>query len=188
MIDTGGQEAGGAGAAHDEDTGARSAEFLVGFLEKLNALAERQGRSVAVLCVRLQGLDEFLDELPGTARRVALREVAERLAASVRATDTVARAPDGAFLLALADLAGREGADAAATRLLAQFQREIRAGTGSRTLGAGIGVALFPDDARLPDDLVRLARTAAAHTRRDAGRIVFHRPPPAGAAPPDEVG
>ncbi|HEX2105787.1 MAG TPA: diguanylate cyclase [Solirubrobacteraceae bacterium] len=118
----------------------------------------RQERPLAALALDLGGLETVGDD--------GVVEVARALRRAVRAQDTVARAGGGA-LFVLAPETDRY----AATQLAARVRDAVAdavAGMRPQPPPAGVGVALYPHDARGPEPLIAHAAAAALQATRDA--------------------
>lgn len=128
------------------------------FLDRLETAAARQrrfdGRGTAVLFVDLDGFKQVNDGFGHEAGDVVLREVAARLLASVRGTDTVGRLGGDEFAVICEDT-GREEALVVAHRILDAFREPISAAEHEHAIGLSVGVALAP-----PYDFDELVRRA----------------------------
>jgi diguanylate cyclase (GGDEF)-like protein/excisionase family DNA binding protein len=127
---------------------------------------------VSVLMIDLDSFKAYNDRHGHQAGDRLLQRLATRLVASVRGQDVVCRYGGDEFAIVLPDTS-EPGARAVAEKILAVMDEG-----GSRTarVGASIGIATFPDDARQPRDLVAVADTAlyvAKHLGR--GRAVSAR-------------
>jgi diguanylate cyclase (GGDEF)-like protein len=138
---------------YDPLTGLPNQALFEDRLRQSMARADRRRGAVAVLLVRLAR---------GHSER-ELRGIADRLAHSVRRTDTVARLDSGAFAVIQTDL---DHFDAAA--FLAEKLIEALGHAGEQ---ASVGVAIYPDDDRDAAALVAKAKAAMADT---GGGFAFH--------------
>ncbi|MFS2055783.1 diguanylate cyclase domain-containing protein, partial [Variovorax sp. CT11-76] len=86
-------------AHHDTLTGLPNRKLLDERLQQALAHAARHGQPVAVLYLDLDGFKQLNDTLGHEAGDLALREIARRLQALVRQTDTVARIGGDEFVL-----------------------------------------------------------------------------------------
>ncbi|ABL80653.1 MULTISPECIES: PAS domain S-box protein [unclassified Nocardioides] len=128
------------------------------FLDRLETAAARQrrfeGRGTAVLFLDLDGFKQVNDGFGHEAGDAVLREVAARLLASVRGTDTVGRLGGDEFAVICEDT-GSEEALVVAQRILDALHDPIRVGDHDHPIGLSIGVALAP-----PYDFDELVRRA----------------------------
>ena len=128
------------------------------FLDRLETAAARQrrfdGRGTAVLFIDLDGFKQVNDGFGHESGDAVLREVAARMLASVRGTDTVGRLGGDEFVVICEDT-GREEALVVAQRILDALHDPIRVGDHDHPVGLSIGVALAP-----PYDFEELVRRA----------------------------
>jgi diguanylate cyclase (GGDEF)-like protein/PAS domain S-box-containing protein len=148
--------------------------FLDRFAHAL-AQARRNDTGLALLFVDLDRFKEVNDRYGHHVGDEVLREIAQRLARCVRASDTVARLGGDEFAVLLGELRSREAAEAVARKIcLACLQPVVRAGE-KIVVGASIGISLYPADGLEEATLIRNADGAmyrAKHLGR--GRYGFH--------------
>jgi len=141
----------------DPETGLRRAAALREAAEAELARAARFGRPLAVLTIALQ--------LPAPPSRHALQRFAAALRHQTRGFDLVGRADDGGFFVLLPE-ATRPEAMAVAQRI--HQQAAACFGGGAAPAGPGrpalvrVGVATFPQQGMLLDELLTAARTSLA--------------------------
>ncbi|CAA9389776.1 MAG: diguanylate cyclase/phosphodiesterase (GGDEF & EAL domains) with PAS/PAC sensor(s) [uncultured Quadrisphaera sp.] len=162
-------------AAHDGLTGLANRSAMLERLDDALAGAARDGTGVAVLFVDLDGFKAVNDSAGHRVGDAVLEQVAQRLGASLRSSDVLARAGGDEFVAILTGLdpldaarvAHRAGAD-----VVAALERPITVGGTSVRVSASVGVALHPDDAGTGEEL--LSRADAAMYRAKAageGRV-----------------
>jgi diguanylate cyclase (GGDEF)-like protein len=132
-------------ATHDHLTGLATMRVAEDRLHVACTAARRANEKVALLFVDLDGFKEINDRHGHEAGDAALREVAGRLRRSVRAEDTVARVGGDEFVLILAGLQDAWAAGKVAETICGVVAAPIRAADFTATLGASIGIAVFPD-------------------------------------------
>ena len=131
--------------------------------------ARRDGLQLALLFVDLDGFKQVNDTLGHDQGDVLLVEAARRIGASVRTSDTVARLGGDEFTVILPGLDRMAGIDRIAEAMLALLNRPFKLGAASPSISASIGIALFPDDADAPEELLRQA-DQAMYAAKQAGR------------------
>jgi diguanylate cyclase (GGDEF)-like protein len=89
-----------------------------------------------------------------------LKEVAARLRACVRESDTVARLGGDEFVIVLADLVQAEDVDPVAAKISDSLARPIDIGDREAYVGGSIGISLFPRDGEHGEILLRNADMA----------------------------
>lgn len=147
-------------ATHDALTELPNRRLFLDRLGQALAAAGRKGRRVALLFIDLDGFKQVNDGHGHEMGDALLREVAVRMAASSRAEDTIARLGGDEFGALLIDVEQVDDAVVVARKLLAAVEGAPAALGLANDLGASIGVAVFPDDGRDADALLRAADDA----------------------------
>lgn len=140
------------------------------FRESLDDLVENaalSGRPAALLFVDLDRFKAVNDCFGHAAGDLLLRQVAQRLAALVKAQvkggATIARLGGDEFAIVLPDGSG-DRAEKLAQRIVKDMARPFPLGdegrAGAAVVGASVGWALAPFDANTPEDLLRCADLA----------------------------
>jgi diguanylate cyclase (GGDEF)-like protein/hemerythrin-like metal-binding protein len=139
-----------------------------------NALASaaRGKHLLALLLVDLDGFKAVNDEYGHFAGDAVLRQVARRLASSIREIDTVARLGGDEFVIVLSEIRQRADAGVLAARVINSVSVPITVGEASLAVGASIGIAVYPDDGTDIDALVGRA-DAAMYAAKRGGRNRF---------------
>lgn len=104
-----------------------------------------------------------------------LRVVSDRLRAASRAVDVVGRHGGDEFMLMLDSVSDRPTLDAMAQRLIDSLKQPISTSVGMVSIGASLGFAQFPDDARDLDSLKKAADLAMYEAKRKRSGWVFFR-------------
>ena len=162
-------------AHHDALTSLPNRLLLKDRFELAVAQAARSDTLVALLMMDLDGFKRVNDTLGHDAGDRVLIAVANILRATVRTTDTVARLGGDEFVVLLGSL--READEAA--RVTAKSLQAVAAAAqiGKPALGVtvSIGVALFPQDGKTLDALLRCADYAMYRAKDGGGnRYWFH--------------
>lgn len=169
-------------AAHrDPVTGVHNAAFWHELAGRALERARVLRSSVALLLIHLDGR-ELLDQRGQRVREAALRQVAERIAGSVRGDDLLGRLPGPDLALLLAQVSSADLAE-----LVERLRSAVRgievAGVGALTVS--IGAAVYPENADTLEGLMEAADLAliAAQTHlRDQAR--YSKITPTGPAAP----
>lgn len=158
-------------AFHDALTQLPNRLLLLDRMKQALAGAARSGHEVAVCFLDLDGFKEVNDRQGHQAGDRLLVAIAERIAASIRVTDTAARLGGDEFVLLLAPLSGDEWR-AILERLMRTVEVPIPLGEGqSVRVGISIGVALSRGRTQA-EVLVAEADEAMLHAKRGGkGRI-----------------
>lgn len=129
----------------------------------------RERRSFALVMIDLDGFKALNDRFGHDAGDELLCDVADALIAALRAQDTVARLGGDEFCV-LAPQTDRPGSPQLATRII---RAVARASAGVEAVRASVGIALFPQDGRSVEELMRAADQrlfAAKRARRGGAR------------------
>ena len=132
----------------------------------------------AVLVLDLERFSFVNDSFGRQAGDELLRQVGRRLQEVVAPSGTVARVADDAFALVFTDL--REDADVARLveeRVAARMSEPFDVNGQELRVAFKCGVALYPDDGRDADALLRNAETALKNAKVSAERYLFYATP-----------
>jgi diguanylate cyclase (GGDEF)-like protein len=141
--------------------------------EAFKRMAAHAGRNVSPLAVMLLDLDHFKqlnDQHGHESGDRALAMVGSIIGSTIRASDFAARFGGEEFLVLLPDT-GREAAMVVAEKLRSEIERAELVGIGP--ISASLGLALLPEDAGEPDELLRKA-DRALYTAKESGRNRIH--------------
>ncbi len=134
--------------------------------------ARRDGKPLALLFLDLDRF-KFVNDTQGhEAGDRLLQEVAGRLRACVRGTDTVGRLGGDEFLVLLREVARPEDAAIVARKIIAAIGEPVDIGGSEAKVGCSIGIALLGDNEATLDSLLRAADTAM-YAAKEAGRNTF---------------
>lgn len=153
-------------AMHDPLTGLANRALVTERLAHALARSGRTGEPTGVAFVDLDMFKKVNDRFGHQVGDQVLREVAARLSAGVRPTDTAGRVGGDEFLVVFEGLT--DGVDDTAERLRAELARPIRCGEVAVAVTASVGVAVaVGGDDVTPDALI--ARADEALYRAKAG-------------------
>jgi diguanylate cyclase (GGDEF)-like protein/PAS domain S-box-containing protein len=131
--------------------------------------ARRDGLFLALLFIDLDQFKEINDRFGHEMGDALLVEAASRIAACVRASDTLARLGGDEFVVILPGLDQLNSAERVAQQIIATLNRPFLLGDGTGTVSASIGIALHPSDATDPEQLLRNA-DQAMYAAKNGGR------------------
>jgi diguanylate cyclase (GGDEF)-like protein len=152
---------------HDALTGLAN---RVGFrqqLERTLARVRRHGECVAVLCLDLDHFKSVNDTLGHPVGDILLKQVAERLRACARDTDTVARLGGDEFVVIQAALRAPEDASALAVRIVEALRNPFDLDGQQVAISTSIGLSTAPGDGMDPDELLKNADLALYRAKAD---------------------
>jgi diguanylate cyclase (GGDEF)-like protein/PAS domain S-box-containing protein len=156
-------------ASHDGLTGLPNRTLLQDRLNKALALARRNQRQVAVMYLDLDHFKDINDSHGHAAGDALLAEVARRLTTLVRDTDTVARLGGDEFVIVLESLGECDAAAYRARAIVQAISSPFRYKGRELYTSASVGVAMYPSDGVVPDDLLKHA-DSAMYRAKESGR------------------
>lgn len=137
------------------------------------AAALRRHELLAVCMMDLDGFKPINDTFGHKAGDRLLQEVAFRLENVLRGDDTAARIGGDEFALLLGGLKSPNECEQILNRILNEVQRPVLIDGQSVSVGASVGVSLFPGDVQDSDQLLRHA-DQAMYKAKEAGKGRFH--------------
>ena len=167
-------------AHHDHLTGLPNRNLLNDRMNHALARVRRNGGRMAVLYVDLDRFKPINDTFGHEAGDTVLREVADRLVACVRSSDTVARVGGDEFVVVVEEVSRSAEAARVAGKIIEALGRTFEVKGTACTLGASVGVAVFPDDGYTLDDVCKAADVAmyrVKHSGRN-GYCFYSQPDP----------
>ncbi len=157
---------------HDALTGLPNRVLLS---EQLRVAIDRAGRlkkCLGLLMIDADGFKQVNDALGHQAGDKLLCELAARLSASVRPTDTVARLGGDEFLVILLDLQRPGQAQAIATTILENISRPVEIDGARAVVTVSIGVATCPENGLDMETLMECADQAMYAAKRRGKNVV----------------
>ncbi|MEP7069653.1 MAG: PAS domain S-box protein, partial [Usitatibacter sp.] len=150
-------------AYHDNLTGLPNRGLLQDRLARSIARAERAGRKVAVLFIDLDNFKNINDTLGHDVGDELLRQVSRRLSECVRLEDTIARQGGDEFIVLLDNLDDGRSASVVAQKVLNALRQPLNLGGNEQHVSGSVGIALYPEDGRDAQTLMKNADTAMFH-------------------------
>ena len=159
-------------ATHDVLTGLANRASFNDRLQDALSYAKRDEHLVAVHLLDLDRFKAINDTLGHHIGDLLLKEVANRIKAQTRVTDVVARLGGDEFVIVQTHLASSSAASILAEKIVKELGRTFVLEGQEIHSGTSIGIALFPDDAEDPANLVKLA-DLALYEAKNHGRYNF---------------
>jgi diguanylate cyclase (GGDEF)-like protein/PAS domain S-box-containing protein len=157
-------------ALHDPLTGLANRALLKDRAAQEVYRAQRNGKRLGVAFIDLDGFKPINDMLGHEVGDKVLKDVAQRLSASLRSHDTLARQGGDEFIVLLPDIDDRQSACILGQKLLNVFQVPITIDNDvGYPLKASIGISLFPDDGEHFEELVVRADMAMYRAKQAGG-------------------
>jgi diguanylate cyclase (GGDEF)-like protein/PAS domain S-box-containing protein len=162
-------------AYYDTLTGLPNRSLFFDRLEQQLARASREKSGVGLVLIDLDRFRMVNDSLGRQAGDALLKSVADRIKASIRAQDTVARLGANTFAIALTGAWRAERlARFVETGNRELFNRPYWIGGEELRVSATVGVAVFPEDAKLPEMLVANAEAALRSAKQQNVPLLFY--------------
>ena len=130
--------------------------------------ARRSHGRIALLLVDLDRFQSINDDYGHAIGDEVLRGMADRLRATVREVDTVARLSGDQFAIALSGIGSGADAERMAEKVIASLGEPMRVLGVPLEVGASVGIAMFSGGELSPSELGRRAEQAM-HAAKDAG-------------------
>ncbi len=156
-------------AFHDALTGLPNRRLFENRLELALAQAERYGTIFATMFIDLDGFKHINDTLGHEVGDELLLAVTKRLKERTRDSDTLARMGGDEFALIITNLRYKDDAIRVGQSYLALFQDIFEVPSHSLSVGASIGISLYPSDGRDLSSLLRHA-DSAMYQAKNAGK------------------
>lgn len=153
-------------AMHDAVTGLPNRVLLQERLNQAIAVCQRHNRILAVLFIDLDGFKSVNDKLGHKIGDDLLCAVGARISRSVRRTDTVARLGGDEFVVLLVEISAPDDATTVAGKILVQFHLPFDLDQQHVSVGASIGIALYPVSGDNAELLIRNADQAMYKAKR----------------------
>nr|WP_306793069.1 GGDEF domain-containing protein [Desulfopila inferna] len=153
-------------ANHDPLTGLPNLRLARERLHSAVTLSRRKGWMTAVMFIDLDGFKDVNDSHGHDIGDQVLQEVADRLEESLRQADTVARIGGDEFLVIQTEVPHRLAAAKVAGKIVQKVSEPIIIGGNEITIGASIGIAVYPQDGEESRVLMKKADDAMYYTKR----------------------
>jgi diguanylate cyclase (GGDEF)-like protein/PAS domain S-box-containing protein len=155
-------------AFHDPVTGLANRPLFVERVRHAVARSRREGMGIGVIFLDLDDFKTINDSLGHAAGDVVLVNVAQRLSASVRTSDTPARFGGDEFAILLEDVENAQEAADAAERIVAGLSDPFVVDQKNLSVRASLGISVSEKDAVSDaEELIRNADAAMYIAKRD---------------------
>jgi diguanylate cyclase (GGDEF)-like protein/PAS domain S-box-containing protein len=161
-------------ANHDPLTGLPNRLMFNERLQQALASAQRTGDHVGVLFVDLDRFKNVNDTLGHTIGDKLLQQVAARIGACVRGTDTVARLGGDEFALILTNVQNDEDAQVVAQKVLDALRPAFEVESHEIYITASIGIACCPPAGEMAETLLQRA-DVAMYSAKSVGKDTFRQ-------------
>ncbi|MBT2583865.1 PAS domain S-box protein [Planococcus sp. ISL-109] len=135
-------------------------------LQKAILQANQSGKKVAVLMLDGRKFKQINDQFGHDAGDAVIKEMAKRLQSCIRPIDTPARLGGDEMGVIFPELDSIEVAENTAKRILESYEAPVVFNGFEITMGAEIGIAIYPDDAINEKQLIKCADTALYEAKK----------------------
>jgi diguanylate cyclase (GGDEF)-like protein/PAS domain S-box-containing protein len=156
-------------ALHDGLTGLPNRSLMEDVLAHAIALANRNGKRVAVLMLDLDRFKNVNDSFGHHIGDRLLEAVAVRLRNCLRESDIVARLGGDEFVIGLPMVDKHQDVEQVASKVLSTLAAPFEIEGHGLKIGASIGICEYPSDGENPRDLLQAADTAM-YEAKNSGR------------------
>jgi len=160
-------------AHHDSLTGLANRVAFQKALERNLKAASHKDEKLALLQIDLDFFKEVNDTFGHHVGDKLLCEIARRLKAVVRPTDSLARLGGDEFAIIMPHLAHSGNASHLAQDIITQIGQTVDLEGTQTQIGCSIGITIWPDDAAEPDSLLKNADLAMYQAKAE-GRNCYH--------------
>ena len=159
-------------ALNDPLTGLANRRLLADRMSMALVHARRNKSAMAVVYLDLDGFKQINDTLGHGTGDILLKMVAERLVATVREEDTVARVGGDEFILALWHVSGAGYAATAASRAIEAVSQPYGIEGNTVSITTSAGVSIYPVHGGDADTLMKSA-DLALYAAKSAGKNAY---------------
>lgn len=159
-------------ALHDALTGLPNRRLLMEHLIRDIEGSRRENKHLAVLVLDLDNFKDINDQYGHHVGDEVLVKVAQRLQYLLRKCDVIARIGGDEFVIPVPHLQTKKQAQVVAAKIIEAFKEPIQVENTRLTVSFSIGVAMFPENAEDPLELIKAA-DQAMYLAKDAGKGRF---------------
>lgn len=153
-------------ANYDTLTGIPNRRLFFERLKQLIAEIERDNTQFALLFIDLDGFKEINDNYSHETGDEVLITVGKRLSNHIRKSDTVARMGGDEFAVLLRDIKDKEAIQLVVEKIHKSLQEVIKIGDDECYVNSSIGIAIYPNDGKDSETLLRNADSVMYEIKR----------------------
>ncbi len=152
-------------AFHDRLTGLPNRTLFLDRLELSVTQAERRGQRLGVMFLDIDRFKLINDTYGHPEGDRLLQEFATRIRHCLRSGDTLARQGGDEFTILLPDIASVDDVAVIARKMLAELKHPFSIAGREFIATVSIGIAVYPEDGKTPDELIHNADIAMYQTK-----------------------
>jgi diguanylate cyclase (GGDEF)-like protein len=156
-------------AMYDELTGLHNRKYFIDILHQAIARGSRKSQQHAVLFLDLDRFKHVNDSLGHSVGDEILQQTSKRLTFITRDDDIVARFGGDEFIFLLQDIPSLHHVAEVTDRILEKLRAPFTYRNHSIVMTPSIGISLYPDNGKTPDDLLKKADTAMYRVKNQGG-------------------
>ncbi|MBI5041003.1 MAG: EAL domain-containing protein [Gammaproteobacteria bacterium] len=143
--------------------------------QALSSSRREEGREVVLMLLDLDHFKMINDELGHLVGDDVLRQVAARLRAALRDSDTLARLGGDEFAILMPAVpSGERAGERVAAKVLSCFEHPFHCGDRELFLNASVGIAVYPEHGDDVNELLGHADVAMYRAKRSDGHYSFY--------------
>ncbi|OEH86854.1 hypothetical protein BHU72_00900 [Desulfuribacillus stibiiarsenatis] len=147
-------------ARKDPLTGLPNRNYINYYMGDILAQKKKANAPIAILFIDLDGFKSVNDQHGHDIGDKLLKAVAELLQTCVRANDIVSRLGGDEFLVILQEVCNRKTVVIVTERIMESLTQPIQVDNKNCTIGASIGISMYPQDGEEFEQLIRKADVA----------------------------
>jgi len=153
-------------ANYDHLTALPNRSLLLERIQHAMDYSRQKNTSIALFFIDLDRFKQINDSLGHDYGDLLLKEITRKLTSILRADDTVARIGGDEFVVLLEYFKGNQQLGQIAQKIIASIGEPITLNSHVVSVGASIGIALYPEDANNSDELLHHADVAMYHSKQ----------------------
>lgn len=161
----------------DELTGIPNRRQLMDILEEIIRESQTKNHKFAILFIDLDLFKEINDQHGHEVGDLVLIEASRRMQNCLRDTDTAARMGGDEFVVILEMISTADKAEGIANSLIKELSFPYQIKNKSLSIGASIGISIFPHHGKYAEELLKSADKALYQAKKSRGQAVVFKPP-----------
>jgi diguanylate cyclase (GGDEF)-like protein len=154
-------------ANHDSLTGLPNRSMFLDRLKQTLMEAMRYEYQFALLYIDLDGFKSFNDTLGHNAGDLLLRETSKRLTNCLRKSDTASRIGGDEFTVIIPKISSSKNVEVITGKIIESLAEPFLLKSDQKTIGASIGIAVYPEDGTGVEEILKNADTAMYQAKSD---------------------